>query len=65
MTTTHTWQELARKTNAELEVIQDSDDYDEDTQIAAHEDLVEREQAEYEASERQAAYDDEWYLHGQ
>lgn len=60
MTTTLTWRELAKKTSEELEVIQDSDDYDEATQIAAHEELEERDQSAFEASEAQAAYDDEW-----
>lgn len=64
MTTTLTWRELATKSDAELEVIQDSDDYDESTQIAAHEELEERYQTEHEATEHQAAYDDEWYYHG-
>lgn len=64
MTKTLTWREVSKKTSEELEVIQDSDEYDESTQIAAHEELEERYQVSFEASELQAAYDDEWYLHG-
>lgn len=60
MTTKITWQELAKKPSEELEVIQDSDDYDEATQIAAHEELEERDQSAFEANEMQAVYDDFW-----
>lgn len=54
------WRQIAALSTEELEKIDDNDEYDSVTQELANNELENRAQEEYEASEHQAAYDDFW-----